>query len=63
MKDYQKPCDKCPNNGTSGCRDKDCNLWIKWFKHRWKLINAYAEKALPVYYASLGKGGDGGGCK
>ena len=62
MQDYPSPCDKCEHN-------KKCNRWYKC--HRWKtryfyrqnLINAYAEKVLPAYYASLKNGGDGGGGK
>ena len=61
MKDYPSPCEKCKH-------DKKCNRWNKcerWktrYFYKQKRINAYAEKALPAYYASL-KGGDGCGGK
>ena len=62
MKDYPSPCETCKH-------DNDCNRWYKcerWktrYLYRQEQINAYAKKVLPAYYASLKKGGDGGGSK
>ena len=63
MRDYPSPCDKCPKDGTKGCMDKRCVPWQIRYRYKQKQINAYAEKVLPAYYASLNKGGDVGGGK
>ena len=59
---YPSPCDNCPKKENK-CHYTTCNPWRTRYFYRQKLINAYAEKVLPAYYASLEKGGDGGGGK
>ena len=61
MKDYPSPCEKCEHNNNCK-RYANCQPWKTRYLYRQKQINAYAEKVLPTYYASL-KGGDGGGSK
>ena len=61
MSDYPSPCEKCPKDGTSKCKDKKCQPWLIRYRYKQKQINAYAKKVLPAYYASIGKDGDGCG--
>ncbi len=62
MREYPNPCDKCEKKDN--CKHfKNCNAWLTRYRYRQKQINAYAKKVLPAYYASLEKGGDGGGGK
>ncbi len=63
MRDYPSPCEKCPRDGTPKCHYTKCEPWLIRYRYRQKQINAYAKKVLPAYYASLEKGGDGGGGK
>lgn len=63
MKNYPNPCDKCPRGNKNNCDYQNCKPWVTRYLYRQKQINAYAEKVLPAYYASLEKGGDGGGGK
>ena len=63
MGDYPNPCDECPNDGKTSCFYKTCVSWRTRYLYKQEQINAYAEKVLPAYYASLKKGGDGGGGK
>ena len=60
---YPSPCIKCPKEGTKKCKYEVCQPWLTRYRYRQKQINAYAKKVLPAYYASLEKGGDGGGGK
>lgn len=62
MENYPSPCVKCKHNQKCNRFDK-CKRWKEQYFHRQKQINAYAEKVLPAYYASLKEGGDGGGGK
>jgi hypothetical protein len=57
----KSPCEKCPKDGTKKCDYRNCGRWLTYYRHKQAQINAYARKVLPAYYASLGKGGDGGG--
>ena len=59
----KNPCEKCPKDGTKKCNYQVCKPWVRRYMNRQKKINAYAKKVLPAYYASLEKGGDGGGGK
>lgn len=61
MNNYPYPCDKCPKNDTKSCNYTKCKEWLAQYRYRQKQTNAYAEKVLPAYYASIGKVGDGGG--
>lgn len=63
MGNLKNPCTKCPKEGTKKCDYRQCGRWLRYYNHRQSLINAYALKVLPAYYASLEKGGDGGGSK
>ena len=61
MRDYPNPCEKCEHE--ENCRRyMKCDAWLTRYRYKQKQINAYEEKVLPAYYASL-KGGDGGGSK
>ena len=59
---YPSPCEKCEQNENC-TRYRTCQPWLTRYLYRQKQINAYAKKALPVYYASLQNGGDVGANK
>ena len=50
MSEY--PCDKCHLNNSGTCGSyQTCKAWKNQYFKRQKQINAYAQVALPVYYA------------
>ena len=62
MANFTSPCVGCKHEEKCNRFDK-CKRWKEQYFFRQKLINAYAERVLPAYYASLKEGGDVGGSK